>query len=64
MTAKILIAVGSLLFAGWVSWASLGITDSTPRDVHDRDFKELRQDIKEQQGVMVDKLERIWEKIK
>ena len=64
MVAKVAIAVGSLVFAAWVSWASLGVTNSTPREVHDRDFKELREDIKDQQTVMVDKLERIWEKIK
>jgi len=64
MIPKIMIAIGSLLFVAWVSWASLSVTSSTPRDVHDRDFKELRQDIKGQQTIMVDKLEKIWEKIK
>jgi hypothetical protein len=40
------------------------VSEATPRVVHDADTKELRGDIKEQQAIMIDKLEKIWERIK
>jgi hypothetical protein len=43
---------------------SFKMTYATPREVHKEDVRELQNDIKEQQKVMIDKLEKIWEKIK
>jgi len=64
---KYLIPIASVLLAaglGWGAWATTSISSMTPREVHDADTKELRQDIQRQQEIMVDRLQDIWEKIK
>ena len=64
---KYIIPIASVILAaglGWGAWATTSLSSMTPREVHDNDTRELRNDIKEQQEIMVDRLERIWEKIK
>ena len=64
---KYLIPIASVILAAglaWGAWTTTSIFGMTPREAHDADTRELRQDIQEQQEIMVDRLEKIWQKIK
>jgi hypothetical protein len=67
MSKAVWIPISCVVLAGlisWGAWNTLATANATPREVHKEDVRELQNDIKEQQKVMIDKLEKIWEKIK
>jgi hypothetical protein len=49
---------------GWGAWNTLATANATPEKVHKADVDDLREDIEEQQAIMVDQLQKIWEKVK
>jgi hypothetical protein len=48
----------------WGAWNTLATTNATPRKEHKADVDKLKDDIQEQQRIMIDRLEKIWEKVK
>lgn len=67
MSKAVWIPILCVVLAGlisWGAWNTLATANATPRPVHKEDVERLQNDIKEQQRIMIDKLEKIWEKIK
>ena len=60
----LLIPVLATAILGWGAWATVMATDATPRLIHDKDIKEIQEIIREQQTETIDRLEKIWERIK
>lgn len=59
--------IGGVIVSGliaWGAWATTSITSKTDREVHDQDIRELRTEQMKQNDKMIDRLEKIWEKIK
>ena len=67
MSKAIWIPIGCVILAAlisWGAWNTLATAGATPRKIHREDVKELQEDIQRQQEVMIDRLEKIWEKVK